>query len=45
MTFASYDDVRRAARRRVPRAVFEFVDGGAGAETTLRSRSGVIATT
>ena len=37
MTFASYDDVRRAARRRVPRAVFEFVDGGAGAETTLRA--------
>lgn len=33
---ASYDDVRRAARRRVPRAVFEFVDGGAGGETTLR---------
>jgi L-lactate dehydrogenase (cytochrome) len=33
---ASYDDVRRAARRRVPRAVFDFVDGGAGAEVTLR---------
>jgi L-lactate dehydrogenase (cytochrome) len=34
---ASYDDVRRAARRRLPRAVFDFVDGGAGAEVTLRA--------
>lgn len=37
MRLASYDDVRRAARCRVPRAVYEFVDGGAGAETTLRA--------
>lgn len=32
----SYDDVRRIARRRLPRGVFEFVDGGAGGEVTLR---------
>ena len=32
----SYDDVRRLARRRVPRGVFEFVDGGAGGEVTVR---------
>ena len=32
----SYDDLRRLARRRVPRGVFDFVDGGAGAEVTLR---------
>ena len=31
-----YDDLRRLARRRVPRGVFEFVDGGAGGEVTLR---------
>lgn len=37
MRLAGYDDVVRAARRRVPRAVFEFVDGGAGGETTLRA--------
>ena len=31
-----YDDLRRLARRRVPRGVFEFVDGGAGGEVTVR---------
>jgi L-lactate dehydrogenase (cytochrome) len=31
-----YDDLRRLARRRLPRGVFEFVDGGAGGEVTLR---------
>ncbi len=30
------EDVRRAARRRLPRAVFDFVEGGAGDELTLR---------
>ena len=30
------DDLREAARHRVPRAVFEFVDGGAESELTLR---------
>lgn len=29
------EDVRRTARRRVPRAIFEFVDGGAEDERTL----------
>jgi L-lactate dehydrogenase (cytochrome) len=29
-------DLRRVARRRLPRAVFEYVDGGAEAEVTLR---------
>ncbi|MFQ5891157.1 MAG: alpha-hydroxy acid oxidase, partial [Gemmatimonadota bacterium] len=30
------EDARQAARRRLPRAVFDFVDGGAGDEVTLR---------
>jgi isopentenyl diphosphate isomerase/L-lactate dehydrogenase-like FMN-dependent dehydrogenase len=29
------DGFRAAARRRLPRAVFDFVDGGAGDEATL----------
>ncbi|MBV8669386.1 MAG: alpha-hydroxy-acid oxidizing protein [Candidatus Eremiobacteraeota bacterium] len=29
-------DLRRLARRRLPRAVFDFIDGGAGDEVTLR---------
>jgi isopentenyl diphosphate isomerase/L-lactate dehydrogenase-like FMN-dependent dehydrogenase len=33
---ASIPDVRKLARRRLPRPLFDFVDGGAGAETTLR---------
>lgn len=33
---ASIDDIRRLARRRVPPAVFDYVDGAAGTETTLR---------
>src|SRR4051794_21948606 len=32
---AGYDDVRRLARRRLPRGVLEFVEGGAGAEVTV----------
>jgi isopentenyl diphosphate isomerase/L-lactate dehydrogenase-like FMN-dependent dehydrogenase len=32
----SVEDLRRAARRRMPRAVFDVVDGGAGDEHTLR---------
>ena len=36
---ASIGDLRALARRRVPRAVFDYVDGAAGSETTLlRSR-------
>jgi L-lactate dehydrogenase (cytochrome) len=30
------DDLRRLARRRVPRIVFNYIDGGAGGEFTLR---------
>lgn len=30
------DDLRRLARRRLPRMMFDFVDGGAGDEATLR---------
>ena len=30
------DDLRRRARRRLPRAVFDFIDGGAEDEVTLR---------
>jgi L-lactate dehydrogenase (cytochrome) len=30
------EDLRRAARKRVPRAVFDYIDGGADAELTLR---------
>lgn len=32
----SIEDLRRAARRRLPRAVFDFFDGGAEDEVTLR---------
>ena len=31
------DDMRTLARRRLPRMSYDFVDGGAGAETTLRA--------
>jgi isopentenyl diphosphate isomerase/L-lactate dehydrogenase-like FMN-dependent dehydrogenase len=30
------DDLRRLAKRRLPRAVFDYLDGGAEGETTLR---------
>src|SRR3954467_15511037 len=30
------EDLRRMARRRLPRAIFDFFDGGAEDETTLR---------
>ena len=29
-------DLRRLARRRLPRVVFDYIDGGADAEVTLR---------
>ncbi|MFI5610055.1 alpha-hydroxy acid oxidase [Amycolatopsis sp. NPDC051903] len=32
---ATVDDLRRVARRRTPRAVFDYTDGGAGAELSL----------
>ena len=34
-------DLRRAAMRRVPRVVFDYVDGAAEAEVTLRANSSV----
>ena len=36
MPFASIEDLRQAARRRLPRAIFDFIDGGAQDEVTLR---------
>ena len=33
----SIEDLRRIARRRLPRAVFDFIDGGAETESTLRA--------
>ena len=33
----SYDDFRRLARRRLPRVVYDFVEGGADGEVTLRA--------
>src|SRR5438270_13619801 len=35
------EDLRRAAKRRLPRAVFDYIDGGAEAETTLRENCSV----
>ncbi|WP_035484597.1 alpha-hydroxy acid oxidase [Geminicoccus roseus] len=37
---ASIADLRELARRRLPRSVFEFIDGGAGDEWTLRNNTG-----
>ena len=34
-------DLRRAAMRRLPRVVFDYVDGGADAESTLRANSSI----
>jgi isopentenyl diphosphate isomerase/L-lactate dehydrogenase-like FMN-dependent dehydrogenase len=31
------EDLRRAAKRRLPRVVFDYIDGGAEAESTLRA--------
>ena len=35
MTLASFEDYRAAARRRLPRVLFDYIDGGAYAEHTL----------
>jgi len=35
----SIADLRRAARRRLPRAIFDYIDGGADDELTLRRNS------
>jgi isopentenyl diphosphate isomerase/L-lactate dehydrogenase-like FMN-dependent dehydrogenase len=37
--FVNIEDLRRAAQRRLPRAVFDYIDGGADAEVTLRGNS------
>src|SRR5690349_4846538 len=34
-------DLQRMAKRRLPRAVFDYIDGGADAEATLRENSRV----
>ena len=34
------EDLRRAAKRRLPRAVFDYIDGGAESEITLRENCG-----
>ena len=36
MAFVNIEDLRIAARRRLPRSVFDYIDGGADAEITLR---------
>jgi len=36
MTIASIEDLRQLARRKLPRALFDFIDGGAQDEVTLR---------
>src|SRR5205814_5858547 len=38
------EDLRRAAKRRLPRVVFDYVDGGAESEVTLRANSGAFDT-
>ncbi|HEV7691696.1 MAG TPA: L-lactate dehydrogenase [Hyphomonadaceae bacterium] len=37
MIFANVSDYREQARRRLPRFLFDYIDGGAFSETTLRS--------
>jgi L-lactate dehydrogenase (cytochrome) len=39
VNISSPEDFRAAARRRLPRFLFDYVDGGAGAEVTLRRNS------
>ena len=39
----SVADMRRIARQRVPRGVFDYVDGGAEDERTLRANSDAFA--
>ena len=39
MRAINIDELRSLARRRLPRAVFEFIDGGAQDEDTLRANS------
>jgi L-lactate dehydrogenase (cytochrome) len=44
LIISSVSDYRRAARRRLPRFLFDYIDGGAGAEETLRSNESDLAT-
>jgi len=37
VTIVNIEDLRRRARRRLPKVVFDFIDGGAQDETTLRA--------
>jgi L-lactate dehydrogenase (cytochrome) len=39
VNISSPEDFRTAARRRLPRFLFDYIDGGAGAEVTLRRNS------
>ena len=34
--FVNIEDLRKAAQRRLPRSVFDYIDGGADGEVTLR---------
>src|SRR5262249_54736554 len=36
MRAVNIDDLRKVARRKLPRAVYDFVEGGAGQEVTIR---------
>src|SRR5579872_2582364 len=36
MKVVSIEDLRQRARRRLPRVVFDYIDGGADGEVTLR---------
>ena len=40
MTYTCVDDYRRAAKRYLPKTIFDFVDGGNEREITLKANSG-----
>ena len=40
---ASVEDLRRFARRRLPRGIFDYIDGGAEDERTLADNSAAFA--
>ena len=44
MTAATIEDLRELARRRLPRVVFDYIDGGAEGEVTLRENCRVFDT-
>jgi len=37
LALGTYEDARRAAKRRLPAAIFDYLDGGAEAEVTMRA--------